>query len=233
MFVTRALAATALAGLAFGISAPIASAADFAPVSVTYSDCGDHGKRHDGDHGKRHDGDHKRHDGDHKRHDGGNGKRHDGGNGNNGENGNSSRGGGNGNSGENGNSSRGQENGQENGNNGRNGNGQDNGQENGQENGQDNSQDNGMGGGDNSANQYNDRDQAWTGSQSSSMERAGAFSANDGDNHCRPSHGADTGLGGSITGMNATQTALGGALLATAVAGGGVYLRRRRLGSNA
>ena len=73
-------------------------------------------------------------------------------------------------------------------------------------------------------NQYNDSFQAWNGDEGRGHDSHG---------HCKPSHGANTGLGGSITGMNTTQTALGGGLLATAVAGGGVYLRRRSLGSNA
>ncbi len=67
------------------------------------------------------------------------------------------------------------------------------------------------------------------------QNRAGSW-GNGGDHdkgskHCHPSQGADTGLGGSITGMNSTQTALGGGLLVAAVAGSGVYLKRRRPGA--
>jgi hypothetical protein len=182
MFVTRALAATALAGMAFGLSAPIAFADDFTPSAYSYGDCGHRGGH---EHGR----------GDDRGNDRGRGD--DRGNGRGDDRGDRGDGGGR------------------------------------------------MGGGDDSANQYNDSEQAWAGDDGGRDGDRGGRGGDRGDrggdrgNHGRsgycahhPSHGADTGLGGSITGMNTTQTALGGGLLATAVAGGGVYLKRRRPGFN-
>ncbi len=144
MFVTRALAATALAGMAFGLTAPVAFADDLSPVqAVSGWDCGHHHSRGDNDPGRG-----------------------------------------------------------------------------------DNDPGRGM---------SRDHDQAWTGR--AGQEKSGNW-GDPGDHdghgkHCHfPSRGARTGLGGSITGMNTTQTALGGGLLATALAGGTVYLKRRRVGGD-
>ncbi len=163
MFVTRALAATAVAGLAFGLSAPIAFADDSSP-----SPYGQHQGGHRSDSGMDScGGKSKSWGGDRDQASGG-----------------------------------------------------DSGQSWGGDQNQSQSQSQGQGQG-----------------QGQSQERSGGWGSGDqekGKQWCgHPSRGADTGLGGSITGMNSTRTALGGGLLAAAAAGGGLYLKRRRPGVGA